>query len=94
MEKTGRLLRMTTNGFDKKELIKRNRYKTRIANVLKHTIESILLRQLSRVNARSVFITNNCHGNQRKIAIVYFEFQEDLVKARESGIYYYNTKLK
>ena len=89
----GKLLRMTTKPFDKEELIRRNQYKTRITNVPKYAIDSLLLRQLSRVKAKSVYITNNRNGNQRKTALVYFESYEDLVKAREVGIYYYNTKL-
>src|SRR5260364_126550 len=56
LKRSGRLLRMTMNEFDKEKLGKRNQYKTKVTNVPKYAIDSLLLRQLSSVNAKSVYI--------------------------------------
>ena len=72
---------MSPEAFDKEVLVKRNQFKTKVTNVPKYAIDALLLRQLSRVKAKSVYITNNSNSNQRKVAVVYFELEEDLRKA-------------
>ncbi|CAG8763449.1 15854_t:CDS:2, partial [Gigaspora rosea] len=59
----------------------------------KDTVEVLLFRQLKQVKAKSVFIPLNNNLNSRSSAFVYFNKEEDMIKAFNTKINYGNTLL-
>jgi hypothetical protein len=89
----GKVVRLTHGRFDSDTLTSRSTYRAIIKNVPKVAVESALLRQMKRFNAKAVYISANSNGNQRGLATVYFETAEDLENALKGTAYYYSTKL-
>ena len=90
----GKLVRLTEGRFNKDELIERNRYKARLVNLPRTTVEALLLRRVRTIGAKSVYIPRNRHGNQRTIAVIYFGTEEKLANALKASVFYFNTRLE
>jgi len=71
----------------------RAQWKAVVTNVPQYAQEVLLLRQLRKFNAKTVFIPVNSNGNPKTSAIVYFENGDDKEKAMESRASYFNTHL-
>ncbi|CAG8797064.1 9331_t:CDS:1, partial [Gigaspora rosea] len=75
--------RTTSGKFNIAKLEKRNRYRGTISNIPTTAYDSLLLRQLKKYNVQVVHILNNCHGNQKQRAYVFFKLEEELLQAQQ-----------
>ncbi|CAG8743704.1 11186_t:CDS:2, partial [Gigaspora rosea] len=91
---TGRKLIRVFQGDSKEEvLMNRRKFRLIIEGIPKDTVEVLLFRQLKQVKAKSVFIPLNNNRNSRSLAFVYFNKEEDMIKAFNTKINYGNTLL-
>jgi hypothetical protein len=89
----GKLARLTIGNYDIEELKGREEFRATLSNVPSTACETLLLRALSATGAKAVYIPYNSNRNPRCIAKVFFKSKEDLEKALNRSLYYYNTRL-
>jgi hypothetical protein len=89
----GKLARLTIGNYDIEKLKEREEFKATLSNVPSTACETLLLRTLSSTGAKAVYIPYNSNRNPRCIAKVFFKSKEDLEKALNRSLYYYNTRL-
>ena len=83
-----------TSGDEDSNLKEENsRYKAKLIGIPKEASEVLMLRLLRNKGAKSVFVPMNSNGNPREYAIITFESQEELERARSKPINYGNHTL-
>jgi hypothetical protein len=89
----GKLARLTTGNINREDLREREGFRATLTNVPSSAQEALLLRALRSTEAKSVYIPYNSNRNPSRIAKVFFKSEEDMKKALNRSIYYFNTKL-
>src|SRR6185312_8393315 len=89
----GKLTRISKEEDGVQTVKERAQWKAVVTNVPQYAQEVLLLRQLRKFNAKTVFIPVNSNGNPKTSAIVYFENGDDKEKAMESRASYFNMHL-
>jgi hypothetical protein len=89
----GKLARLTIGNYNIENLKKRENFRAILGNIPSTAQETLLLRALQITGAKSVYIPYNSNRNPSRIAKVFFKSKEDLEKAVNRSIYYFNTKL-
>jgi hypothetical protein len=89
----GKLARLTIGNINREDLRERERFRVTLTNVPSTAQETLLLRALRSTEAKSVYIPYNSNRNPSRIAKVFFKSEEDMKKALNRSIFYFNTKL-
>jgi hypothetical protein len=89
----GKLARLTIGNQNLEDLKKREGFRAILTNVPSTAHETLLLRALQAAGAKAVYIPYNSNRNPSHIAKVFFKSKEDMEKALNRNIYYFNTKL-
>jgi hypothetical protein len=89
----GKLARITTGNINKEDLRKREGCRATLIGVPSSAQEILLLRALRATGAKAVYMPYNSNRNPSCVAKVFFETEEDMKKALNRNIYYFNTKL-
>ncbi|CAG8452075.1 13532_t:CDS:2, partial [Gigaspora rosea] len=91
--RAGYMSRITKGVHNPEELKSRKRFRAIIKGLPRTAKEILLLRQLAHTKAKGVFIPPNKNGNQKQIAIVYFDSKMAGKEALKHRIRYYNHVL-